>query len=56
MCNRRPEAVAARNLYADSAGFGVGNQLVIKGTPVAFTHSNRRIDPAPPAEFFEHGG
>lgn len=44
------------NLYADSAGFGTGNQLVFKGTTVAFTRNNRRIDPAPPAEFFEHGG
>ncbi len=44
------------NLYADSAGFGTGNQLVFKGTPTAFTRSNHDIEPAPPAEFFEHGG
>jgi hypothetical protein len=41
------------NLYADSVGFGTGNQLIFRGSPAAFEQSNNAIDPPPPAELFE---
>jgi hypothetical protein len=44
------------NLYADSQGFGTGNQLIFVGTRDQFMRSNEDIVPAPFAEFFEHGG
>jgi len=49
------------NLYADAGGStaplpsavqGIGNRLEIVGSPVAFSHTNTNIDPAPSAEFF----
>jgi hypothetical protein len=49
------------NLYADAGGStaplpsavqGIGNRLEIVGSPVAFSHANTNIDPAPGAEFF----
>jgi hypothetical protein len=43
------------NLYAHSAGFGTGNRLIFDGSLAAFIQNNESIDPAPPAEFFEHG-
>ncbi len=44
-----------KNIYVDSAGFGTDNQLLFDGAHAAFIHTNHMIDPAPPAEFFEHG-
>jgi hypothetical protein len=44
-----------KNIYVDSAGFGSGNRLLFQGAYAAFIHTNQMIDPAPPAEFFEHG-
>ena len=52
------------NLYADAGGAsaplpasdqGTGNRLEIVGSPVAFAHTNRQIDPAPSPQFFTSG-
>lgn len=32
-----------------------GSRLTFVDTLAAFIHNNEKIDPAPPAEFFEHG-
>ena len=55
MYKRRPEPVPART-FTPTACFGTGNQLVFVGTLAAFTASNSNIDPAPPAQFFQHAG
>jgi len=56
---RRPPLAA--NLYSDATGplaaelQGEGNRLQIVGSAAAFAQRNRRINPAPAAEFFGGG-
>lgn len=50
-CTRDDQKRPRANVYADSVGFGPGNELVFVGTLAAFIASNPNIDLAPPAQF-----